>query len=111
MADTIDPHYSRALDEIYELRAALAYEARVIEAHLQLATFPKSRRRMAEEQIARMRAACRGEVRASYWSVSPGVRQGLMTAAGASPSLTRGQWEAPTPDAARLAAEQTEETH
>lgn len=90
----IDPHYSRALDEIFELRAALAYEARVIEAHLGLATFPKSRRGIAEEQITRMRAACRGDVRESYWSVSPGVRDGLLVAAGASPTLTRGQWEA-----------------
>jgi hypothetical protein len=53
-------HYSDALDEIYELRAALAYEARILEMHLAFKTFPKSRRRMAEQQIDRMRGAVSG---------------------------------------------------
>lgn len=53
-------HYSDALDEIYGLRAALAYEARILEMHLAFKTFPKSRRRMAEQQIDRMRGAVSG---------------------------------------------------
>ena len=39
-------NYTAALDEIYALRRALAYEARVTEAHYEgYKTFPKSRRK------------------------------------------------------------------
>lgn len=49
---------SAALDEIFRLRRALSYEARVVEAHYELyKTFPKSRRKIAEEQVARMQQA------------------------------------------------------
>lgn len=68
--------YSAALDEIHRLRNALAYEASVTEAHLDLVTFPKSRRPHADEQVARMRAAARGETRQAYetnpWMSVPG---------------------------------------
>lgn len=59
-------HYSRALDEIYRLRQALAYEARVVEAHLDLKSFPRSRRRFAEDQVKRMRRAAVGEFFRAY---------------------------------------------
>lgn len=49
---------SAALDEIFRLRRAMAYEARVVEAHYEgYKTFPKTRRGIAEEQVARMRLA------------------------------------------------------
>lgn len=87
-------HYSAALDEIYRLRAALAYEARVIGGHLLLAGFPKSRREIAEQQIERMRTAVRGRTRWAYDGVmSAGAAEGLLRAAGASPTLTRTEWE------------------
>lgn len=59
MSDETVPleNYTAALDEIYALRRALAYEARVVEAHLDYKTFPKSRREIAIEQVGRMRLA------------------------------------------------------
>lgn len=53
---------SLALDEIYALRCVLASEARTLEATLEYKTFPKTRRRFAEESVRRMRAAAAGEV-------------------------------------------------
>lgn len=61
---------SAALDEIYFLRQGMAYEAAVVEAHLSLKSFPKSRRKYAEEQIERMRAAVTKGARETY----PGVQ-------------------------------------
>ncbi|MFF0822454.1 hypothetical protein ACFYUR_18995 [Micromonospora haikouensis] len=88
--------YSRALDEIHRLRAALAYEAGVTAAHLSYATFPKSRRAFAEEQVQRMRAAARGEANSAY-TISGWRMQAALRDAGASVTLTRWEWEhAPT---------------
>lgn len=87
-------HYSAALSEIHRLRGALLYEARVIEAHLLLAGFPKSRRPIAEQQVERMREAVRGAAWSAYADVMNGrTVQGLLVAAGASPTLTRTEWE------------------
>lgn len=58
--------YSEALDEIYALRRALAYEACVIAAHLGYKAFPKTRRNIASEQAERMRLAARGKVEVAY---------------------------------------------
>lgn len=63
-------HYSRALDEIYRLRGLLAFEAAIIQGHLQLATFPRSRRVAAEEQIRRMTTAAIGQVDSTFTSNS-----------------------------------------
>ena len=57
MSEDVVAELSAALDEIYLLRLALAYEAMMIEGHLGLKTFPRSRRGEAEAQVARMRAA------------------------------------------------------
>lgn len=54
-------HYSRALDEIYLLRAQLDFEARVQEVSLDYKTFPKSRRRFVEESVKRMRDSAAGK--------------------------------------------------
>lgn len=89
----VDPHYSAALDEIYRLRCALAYEAQVTEAHLDYVTFPKSRRQVAEEQVGRMRQAARGEVEPTYRQASSLSMKHCLAEAGASPTLTRHQWE------------------
>ncbi len=79
---TVDPHYM----------AALAYEAQIVAAYLGYATFPKSRRAVAEEQVERMRAAARGDSHA-YARVASSVRQHVLREAGASATLTRHQWE------------------
>jgi hypothetical protein len=56
---------SIAIDEIYFLRAMLADEADIINAHLGYKTFPKTRRRFAEAQIERMRLAASGDMAAA----------------------------------------------
>lgn len=56
---------SAAIDEIYFLRAVIADEAGIIEAHLDYKTFPKTRRKIADEQIARMKRIAGGEMYAA----------------------------------------------
>lgn len=94
MGDDMLAHYSAALDEIYELRAAMAHEADVLARHLELATFPKSRREAAEQQVDRMNAAARGSARITYRTTGTEAKQEALRSIGASPTLTRGQWEA-----------------
>jgi hypothetical protein len=92
--------YSKALDEIFRLRQALAYEAAVTDAHLGLKTFPKSRRKAAEGQISRMRGAARGEARRTYSEVKIRACVPLaMKLAEADGSLTRAQFESEGDDA------------
>lgn len=86
-------HYSAALDEIYRLRTALAYEARVTQAHLNYATFPKSRRKVAEQQMARMLAAAVGESARAYSEIGHQSLMFCREQAGMG-LLTRGGWEA-----------------
>lgn len=52
---------SAALDEIYRLRLLLASEARILEAHLELKSFPKSRREFAVKSVQRMRLGAMGK--------------------------------------------------
>lgn len=87
--------YGLALDEVYRLRALMAYEAEVTAAHLTLKGFPKSRRDIAVHQITRMRDAARGHSRhvmmnevSMYTSFQRVLRQ-----AGAKPTLTRWEFE------------------
>lgn len=83
---------SAALDEIYRLRRAFAYESRVIEAHYEgLKTFPKSRRKIAEEQVARMREAVTSSVVAYAGVSSQSLRRELANAGG-RPLLTVASW-------------------
>lgn len=83
---------SAALDEIYMLRQLCAYEAAIRAADLGYATYPKSRRKVGEERIERLRQAARGEVDVaiagtSYLSLRHGLRE-----AGASETMTRHVW-------------------
>ena len=88
-------HYSRALDEIYFLRSLMAAEARVTEAHLELKSFPKSRRGFAEESVERMRRCAQGDAEGvfSEWGDVFGRAQRELRSSRASPTLTRSQWE------------------
>ena len=79
---------SRALDEIYALRLLLASEARILEAHLDYKTFPRSRRGIAEQSVARMRAAVRGDVQPHNWQAA---KREYTNIYGAQ-TLTRFQW-------------------
>lgn len=83
---------SAAVDEIYALRRALAREAGGLEAHLTYKTFPKSRRSIAEQQVERMRASARGEVRRAYAGTPHYVLDSAMKDAGAKDTLTNQSW-------------------
>ena len=80
--------FSDALDEIYRLRAASAYEATVLQEHLTFKTFPQPRRRYGEEQVQRMFDVARGHVERAYAGTSslsldhaaPEPRWGYLTA-------------------------------
>lgn len=63
-------HYSAALDEVYWLRRALAYEARVVEAHtLDISRLGKNRREQLERCIERLKQSALGNVLATYAGV------------------------------------------
>lgn len=69
---------SAAMDEIWRLRRAIAYEAEVVVAHTGYRTFPKTRRAIAEEQVERMRKAARGNSQLAYAGTSSiSLRQAL----------------------------------
>lgn len=86
-------HYSLALDEIWKLRRALAYEAGVTQAHLSLKSFPKSRRAYAETQVRRMQSAASGHIEMAYAGLNTYMLQEALRDASGQPTLTRSQWE------------------
>ena len=87
--------YSAALDEVYALRRAMAFEARVVEAHpLDLRALGKNRRHQLERAVERMRGAARGESAASYSAVNHRSLDRAMEQASGSNLLTRSSWEA-----------------
>lgn len=86
--------YSEALDEIWRLRRILAHEACVMEAHLTLKTFPKSRRGHAEAQVERMRASARGGSKDVQYNLDPRALNYAMGLAGAQSTLTAAQFQA-----------------
>lgn len=90
--------YSAALDEIWMLRRALAYEARVVEAHtLDIIRLGQNRRDHLVRAIDRMRASARGSVMPTYAHVNARVMGRCMEEAGAKDGLTRNAWEAALP--------------
>jgi hypothetical protein len=92
--DALLPYYGAALDEIYRLRAALAYESHVLKAHLELKTFPKSRRSLAGEQVSRMRATARYGTQGRRHATNLFFdSKTALEDAGASDVLTRDMWE------------------
>jgi methylmalonyl-CoA mutase cobalamin-binding subunit len=86
--------YSEALDEIYALRRALAYEAMVVDAQaLGVAALSKGRRAELEKATERMRDAARGRVTVTYSGTRATALQLAMEKSGCSNFLTRNQWE------------------
>lgn len=83
---------SAAVDEIYFLRAILADEAAIIEAHLGYKTFPKTRRKYAEEQVQRLRRIARGELYSA--SRKDFNQKRALRTADAEECLTNAQWAA-----------------
>jgi hypothetical protein len=90
--DGMPDHYARALEEIDRLRTALAYEARVIQVHLDYRSFPKTRRPVAERQVERMTASARGQAQAAYADTSDLALAHVRRETGIG-VLTRSQWE------------------
>lgn len=87
--------YSAALDEVYALRRALAYEARVVEAHtLDIPRLGKNHREHLERAIERMKGAARGESATVYAGTNRRSMDQCMEEAGVSETLTRAEWEA-----------------
>ncbi len=84
---------SAALDEIYQLRRLLAYEACIVNATLQYATLPKGRRAVMKQQVERMRQAARGEVTSALAGRSSEVYRRALRESGAKETLTRFEWE------------------
>jgi hypothetical protein len=85
-----DKTLSDALDEIYMLRLLLASEARILEAHTEYKTFPKSRREIATGSIRRMRAAVRGFVE----PYNPSAAKREFQAVAGTQTMTMTQWQA-----------------
>lgn len=83
---------SVAVDEIYALRVMLADEAAILEAHLDLKSFPKSRRKFAEQQIERMRTAARGDYKEAARPNKVPNSQWTLKDIGAQPTLTNHEW-------------------
>ena len=83
--DAVLLELSAALDEVYRLRAALADEACVLEARRATADGPVAR------QVARMRAAARGE-RDSHSHLRISGGKAALRSAGADECLTRHQF-------------------
>lgn len=96
MPEMLD-HYSRALDEIYRLRLALAYEASVLEVGLDgYATIAKGMRERLERAAERMKAAARGSEGLTHLA-DLRTPDAVLRSVGASSTLTRAQWEAAAP--------------
>lgn len=94
--DAMLGHYSRALDELWRMRVAAAYEAYVVaENVLEYATLPKAARQELTGLRHRAAAAARGETAAAY-KLSTEWQARVMDDAGAPATLTRAQWERPT---------------
>lgn len=94
MTDEEMSYYSAALDEVYRLRRALAFEARVVEAHTEYKTFPKTRRRFATEQVERMRMSARGRSELAYAGVNSYSLRAELLDSGGQETLTRSAFEA-----------------
>jgi hypothetical protein len=81
-----------ALDEIFALRQALAYESRVVAAHVAgRSSLPKGMLALADELVARTAVVTCGAVRAAQ--TGPWSAQALLVRTGARRTLTRSAWE------------------
>lgn len=85
------PHYSAALDEIYRMRVAAAYEAALI-YKLTGYRLPKTVRTDLANMRARLLRTARGED--AYLRLDGPTVQQVMDEAQMPKTLTRAQWEA-----------------
>lgn len=86
--------YAAALDEVFALRRALAYESRVITAQtLDVKALGKGRREQVEKSVERMAQAAQGNVARGYAGTSRRSFELAMDEVGGSNFLTRASWE------------------
>lgn len=85
--------YAAALDEIYALRTAAAYEATLLERLLELKTFPAGRRQATVEQRDRLVSAAGGNAPTAYTTIPSADLRAARTEAGMSQLLTANQFE------------------
>jgi hypothetical protein len=83
---------SAALDEIYRLRRALAYESMVALASLDYASFPKGRRAATHDSASRMQAAARGQSEEAYSGTNSRSLRYAAVEVGAGETFTRAQF-------------------
>lgn len=96
--------YSAALDEVFRLRQLCAYEALGHRASLDYATFPKSRRRVAQDSVTRLQRAARGESASVTAPLSWQVLRHALREAAAPEGLTRSSFEETLPTRTRAEA-------
>jgi hypothetical protein len=87
-------HYSRALDEVYRLRKAAAYEATLLDVHLRWKSLPSTARQAMDRQAQRLYRAARGDAEQAYKAVDGRALREALLDAGAEEGLSRAQWEA-----------------
>lgn len=89
-------YYFAALDEIWMLRRALAYEATVVEAQTSgVSQLGKGRTEHLRKSVQRMRATARGEGRVAYAGTSSlSLDHAARRAEMDSLLMTRAMWEA-----------------
>lgn len=85
--------YSKALDEIWHLRRALAMEATIADNLLHYSTLPLTGRRALEQMRERGRGAANGRVQECYRMFSGDMLRQALLDAGAPETLTRHAWE------------------
>lgn len=85
-------YYSAALNEIYQLRAALAHEAKKLRDDLRLNTYPVGARARIMKAIERMRAAARGDSTRTYRAAKVDNKAALESA-GANECFTHHDWK------------------
>lgn len=86
-------HYSRALDEIYHLRIALAFELAINKKISCYSSMPKAVHVELDDQRQRVEQALRSGGSAIYGYLHAAESQTLLRRAGARTTLTRHEWE------------------
>lgn len=90
--DDMLAHYSRALDEIFRLRQAAAFEAQTIYIALTYRSVPGKARDALEQARGRLTSSARGQN--IYGHLSAEALDMALRGVGAPTTLTRAQWEA-----------------
>ncbi len=85
-------HYSAALDEIYLLRTAAAFEAQTLQWVLSFSTLPKKVRVVLQNMQGRLKATACGWDAYDYLTAQERY-DALANCKGAPMTLTRHEWE------------------